>query len=101
MKWAVEHGAPFLALPLYEVKEVQLPTRLPIVDNKKTKTIVDKTQKLLSDAVSHTIVFSDISSSRTSRSSSKCSKSSSNSKISSNLGRLSRTSSRTSIFEFE
>ncbi|XP_017779619.1 PREDICTED: WD repeat-containing protein on Y chromosome-like [Nicrophorus vespilloides] len=73
MRWAVEKCAPHLALDLYDIKELELSSSLPVDVNKRTKNLFDRTQRLLVDAATRSVILSEQSSSskspRSSRSS--------------------------------
>lgn len=64
MKESVAIGAPFLALDLFEIEDVTLPADLPVPKKKSVQTLVEKTQKMLTDAANRNQIFSEPSSSR-------------------------------------
>lgn len=64
MKENVARGAPFLALNLFEIEEINLPSDLPIPNKKSIQTLVEKTRNMLSDAANRSQIFSEPSSSR-------------------------------------
>ncbi|GJQ66563.1 hypothetical protein Trydic_g4544 [Trypoxylus dichotomus] len=69
MKGVVAQGAPYLALDLAEIEEIKLSPNLPVLDSKKIRQLVEKTEKMLSDAGARSLVFSSPSSSSRSKSS--------------------------------
>lgn len=64
MKENVARGAPFLALNLFEIEEINLSADLPIPNKKSIQTLVQKTRNMLSDAANRSQIFSEPSSSR-------------------------------------
>nr|XP_022908486.1 uncharacterized protein LOC111419835 [Onthophagus taurus] len=73
MRRAVAEGAPYLALDLPNISELQLSPNLPIPDQKKIQRIVQKSYRLLSAASQRSIIFSSSSPSSSSRSKSRSS----------------------------
>lgn len=69
MKWAVEQGAPYIALDLQDIEEIVLPPDLPVPNDKRCIKLVQKTQKMISAASSRDHIFSEQSSSSRSKSS--------------------------------
>lgn len=69
MRHVVSQGAPYLALELPEIEEIKLTPNLPIPDNKKIRNLVEKTEKMLSEAGARSFIFSSPSSSTRSKSS--------------------------------
>ncbi|CAH2010769.1 unnamed protein product [Acanthoscelides obtectus] len=63
MKGAVEQGAAYLALDLYDLEELTLSKDLPVPD-RETKKLLESTEQIIKDAVYKDQVFSDLSSSR-------------------------------------
>lgn len=64
MKENVARGAPFLALNLLEIEDIELSSDLPIPNKKSIQTLVEKTRTMLSDAANRSQIFSEPSSSR-------------------------------------
>lgn len=64
MKENVARGAPFLALDLFAIEDIVLPTDLPVPKKKSIQALVEKTQKMLEDAANRSQIFSEPSSSR-------------------------------------
>lgn len=69
MKENVARCAPFLALNLFEIEEIVLPSDLPMPKKKSIQKLVEKTQAMLVDAANRTQIFSEASSSRSNKSS--------------------------------
>ncbi|KAB0803585.1 hypothetical protein PPYR_00555 [Photinus pyralis] len=63
MHMMVSNCAPYLALKLPEIEEVKLSSNLPIPNSRKIKSLVERTQRMLSDAATKTRVFLEQSSS--------------------------------------
>lgn len=64
MQWAVERGAPYLALNLHDIEEIVLSPDLPVPNDKSCIKLVQKTQQMLTAACSRNQIFSEQSSSR-------------------------------------
>lgn len=60
----ISKGAPFLALDLYQIEEITLTPGLPIPNKKKVQVIVEKIEKVLSDASARDAILSEPSSCR-------------------------------------
>lgn len=64
MQSHVAKGAPYLALNLFDIEEMQLRDDLPVPNRKKGRNLADKTRKLLSEASRKEEIFMESSSSR-------------------------------------
>lgn len=69
MKATVENYAPYSALELKEIREIQLGPNLPVPGGRRVRNMVEKTKKMLEAANNRASVLSQSSASRTSRSS--------------------------------
>lgn len=64
MQWAVSKGAPYLAMDLFDINEITLPSDLPVPQDKSLIKLVDKIRKMLSNANTKDQLFSEPLSSR-------------------------------------